>query len=82
MIKTNSIETNFTPERVVEKFFDLIRWWWENNVDYLRVNDPWVIPLIAVSFPLSLVLRAVSSLIAVWRDKNNHNDPEKSNQSL
>ena len=69
MIKTNSIETNFTPERVVEKFFDLIRWWWENNVDYLRVNDPWVIPLIAVSFPLSLVLRAVSSLIAVWRDK-------------
>lgn len=54
----------------MEKFFDLIRWWWENNVDYLRVNDPWVIPLIAISVPLSLVLRAVSSLIAVWRGES------------
>ncbi|MGL4687040.1 MAG: hypothetical protein ACRCVY_09845 [Commensalibacter sp.] len=53
----------------MEKLFEFLQWWWENNIDYIKANDPWVIPLFATSIPLSFIVRALSVFISIWRRK-------------
>lgn len=48
---------------------ELIKWWWENNVEWIRLHDPWVIPIIALSVPLSFVIKAVCAIIKLWKDE-------------
>lgn len=44
---------------------ELIKWWWNSNAAYLRENDPWVFPLIALFLPTSLLLRASIPFIKI-----------------
>lgn len=48
---------------------EIFKWWWENNIEWIRLNDPWVIPVVAISLPLSFLLRAIAAIIRVWRGK-------------
>ncbi|WP_271833857.1 hypothetical protein [Commensalibacter communis] len=50
-------------------FFEILRWWWESNAEWIKIHDPWVIPVIAVCIPLSLVIRAICAVIKVWRGR-------------
>lgn len=50
--------------------FEILQWWWENNVEWIKIHDPWVIPIMAVSIPLSFVIRAICAVIKLWRGKN------------
>lgn len=49
--------------------FEILRWWWESNVDYIRLHDPWVIPVVAVCIPLSFAICAICAVIRTWRGK-------------
>lgn len=49
--------------------FEILRWWWEGNVEWIKIHDPWVIPVIAVCIPTSFVIRAICALIRVWRGR-------------
>lgn len=60
--------------------FEFIKWWWENNIEWIKVNDPWIIPfsLIGVISPyiakatvilLPKITRAVVIIIKFWRKK-------------
>lgn len=45
--------------------FNLIKWWWMENSDYLKIHDPWVFPVIAILFPTSIFIKSLPSLVYV-----------------
>ncbi|WP_200867606.1 hypothetical protein [Commensalibacter papalotli (ex Servin-Garciduenas et al. 2014)] len=49
--------------------FEVLRWWWENNAEWIKIHDPWVIPVVAISIPLSFVIRAICAVIKIWKGK-------------
>lgn len=49
--------------------YEIIRWWWENNVEWIKIHDPWVIPLVALSIPMSLFMGTLALLLKFWRGK-------------
>ncbi|WP_282023402.1 hypothetical protein [Commensalibacter papalotli (ex Botero et al. 2024)] len=49
--------------------FEILRWWWESNAEWIKIHDPWVIPVVAVCIPLSFVIRAIGAVIKIWKGK-------------
>lgn len=45
--------------------YELIKWWWQNNVEWIRLHDPWVIPVIAISISLSMIIRMICVIIRI-----------------
>lgn len=48
------------------RFLEIFKWWWESNIDWIRIHDPWVIPIIALCLPLSMVIRALCTAISLY----------------
>lgn len=47
--------------------YDFTKWWWDNNIEWIRNHDPYIIPLIAFAIPLSFVIRTVYNIMRIWR---------------
>lgn len=49
--------------------YELIKWWWQNNVEWIRLHDPWVISVIAISISLSMIIRMICVIIRILYKK-------------
>ncbi|MBI0049600.1 hypothetical protein H3R32_03930 [Commensalibacter sp. B14384M3] len=49
--------------------YEFCKWWWLNNCEWIRIHDPWVIPIIAICIPLSMVIHAICAIVRIWRGR-------------